>query len=353
MPTRRLSPYLLLLLGLATAGLLAQGCARQPDAVQEQQFIAFGTLVDVSVYGVDAELAQRAFTDLEQRFAQWHHDWHAWEPGPLVDLNTALETTGEAEVPAVILPLIAPAQDLSARSNGLFDPAIGGLLALWGFQSDAPPQAPPAAAAITAELAKRPRMSDLRLEDDRLITTNRAVKLDFGAFAKGVAVDRAIEHLRELGIDNAIVNAGGDLRAIGRRGTRAWRIGVRNPRGPGVLAVIEAQGDESIFTSGDYERGFDYQGRHYHHILDPRTGYPAAGARSVTVIYPDAATADAAATALLVAGAKDWLEVARNLQLRWVMLVDGEGVVHMTPAMAERVHIELDPPPLIELSEAP
>lgn len=352
MSTPRVARYLPLL-GLMLASLLTQGCARQTDAVQEQQFIAFGTLVDVSVYGVDAELAQRAFADLEQRFAQWHRDWHAWEPGPLVELNTALASTGEAAVPAVILPLIAPAQELSGRSGGLFNPAIGGLLALWGFQSDALPQAPPAPAAIEVELARHPRMSDLRLEDGRLITTNRAVKLDFGAFAKGVAVDRAIDHLRGLGINNAIVNAGGDLRAIGRRGERPWRIGVRNPRGPGVLAVIETQGDESIFTSGDYERGFDYQGRHYHHVLDPRTGYPAEGARSVTVIHPDAATADAAATALLVAGADDWLKVARDLQLRWVMRVDDEGTVHLTPAMAARVRIELDPPPPIRLSEEP
>lgn len=352
MPIPRGFRYLPLLV-LIVASLLTQSCARQTDTVQEQQFIAFGTLVDVSLYGIDAELAKRAFADLEQRFAQWHRDWHAWEPGPLVELNTALAAKGEAEVPAVILPLIAPAQDLSARSGGLFNPAIGGLLALWGFQSDELPQAPPAPAAVAAELARHPRMSDLRLDNSRLVTTNRAVQLDFGAFAKGVAVDRAIDHLRGLGIDNAIVNAGGDLRAIGRRGERPWRIGIRNPRGPGVLAVIESQGDESIFTSGDYERGFDYQGRHYHHVLDPRTGYPAEGARSVTVIHADAATADAAATALLVAGTSGWLKVARDLQLRRVMLVDGEGVVHMTPAMAARAHIELDPPPLIRLSEEP
>ena len=117
--------------------------------------------------------------------------------------------------------------------------------------------------------------------------------------------------------------------------------------------MIETQGDESVFTSGDYERGFDYQGRHYHHVLDPRTGYPAEGARSVTVIHPDAATADAAATALLVAGADEWLKVARDLQLRWVMRVDDEGTVHLTPAMAARVRIELDPPPPIRLSEEP
>lgn len=352
MPTRHLFRYIALF-SLGIASLLIQGCARQTENAQEQQFIAFGTLVDVSIYGVDAKRAQQAFADLEWRFAQWHRDWHAWEPGPLVDLNAALASRGEAEVPAVILPLIVPAQKLSTRSGGLFNPAIGGLLALWGFQSDDLPRAPPAAEAIAAELAKRPHMNDLHLEGSRLTTTNRAARLDFGAFAKGVAVDRAIERLRELGIDNAIVNAGGDLRAIGRRGDRPWRIGVRNPRGPGVLAVIEIEGDESIFTSGDYERGFDFEGRHYHHVLDPRTGYPAEGASSVTVIHADAATADAAATALLVAGPGDWLKVAHDLQLRSVMLVDSAGVVHMTPAMAERARIELDPPPVVQLSEEP
>ena len=117
-----------------------------------------------------------------------------------------------------------------------------------------------------------------------------------------------------------------------------------------MLASLEVQGDESVFTSGDYERYYEYQGKRYHHILDPRTGYPSQGATSVTVIHDNGAEADAAATALMVAGPKDWYEVARHMGIKYVMLVDDEGVVHMNPAMAARVHFEGAQPPKVILS---
>ncbi|MBI5461634.1 MAG: FAD:protein FMN transferase, partial [Gammaproteobacteria bacterium] len=91
--------------------------------MQEQQFVAFGTLIDVTLHGVDAAQAQQAFTTLEHDLNQWHRDWHAWQPGLLTDLNRALATQGEADVPATLRPLIEGAQRLSVQSGGLFDPA--------------------------------------------------------------------------------------------------------------------------------------------------------------------------------------------------------------------------------------
>ena len=106
-----------------------------------------------------------------------------------------------------------------------------------------------------------------------------------------------------------------------------------------MLGTISTSGDESIFTSGDYERHFVWEGRRYHHIIDPRTGYPARGSRSVTIIHPDAATADAAATALFIAGPSEWHTIARQMGIRYVMLVDDEDNIHMNPAMQERVEL--------------
>ena len=105
-------------------------------------------------------------------------------------------------------------------------------------------------------VAADPRMSDLILDGIRLYSTNPAVQLDFGAFGKGYAIDLAIRHLRDLGVKNAIVNAGGDLRAIGSRAGHPWRVAIRRPSGGGVFATIDVQGDESVFPSGDYERNF-------------------------------------------------------------------------------------------------
>ena len=252
-----------------------------------------------------------------------------------------------------ILPLLRRATELSRQSGGLFNPAIGQLIALWGFASDQPPHGPPPdAKAIAALVQSQPRMEDIQIDGNKLRSRNSAVRLDFGAFAKGYAVDRAIELLQQAGVHNAIVNAGGDLRAIGRHGERPWRIGIRDPRGAGVLASVEVAGDESVFTSGDYERFFDWQGKRYDHIIDPRSGYPAEGLSSVTVFAHQADLADAAATALTVAGPdpRHWLPVARAMGVTGVMLVAEDGRVQMTPGIRERIHFELSPAPTVEVS---
>lgn len=325
--------------------LTLAGCGPGPE-VHQHAFFAFGTLVELSLVDQDATRAAQAAQEVEQAFHDYHRLWHAWHPGPLADLNRAL-AAGQGAVPeASIRTLLERAAPLAEQSGYRFDPAVGGLVALWGFHGDTPPQGPPpGAAALQDWRAHKPSFADLHWDAGRLYSRNPALQLDFGAFAKGYAVDQAIARLRALGIDHAIVNAGGDLRAIGRRADRPWRIGIRHPRSAEVLASLEIEGDESLFTSGDYERFFEHEGERYHHILDPFSGRPAAGTTSVTVLHQDATTADAAATALFVAGPEHWQEVARAMGLRHVLLIDAGGVAHLTPAMAARIRFEIDPPP--------
>lgn len=332
--------------------LLLSACTRAPEPIQHQIY-TFGTLVDITLWGVSQAKGEQALAMLTEDFARMHQDWHPSEGGALAAVNERLMHGEAADLPESLLPLVRRSTELSVRSGGLFNPAIGRLIRLWGFSNEfAVPTAPPAGAEIEALVARAPSMQDLTLEGNVLRPKDDAAALDFGAFAKGYAVDRAIERLRGLGIEHAIVNAGGDLRAIGRRGERPWRIGIRQPRGKGILASLETRGDESVFTSGDYERFFEHEGRRYHHILDPRSGYPAQGATSVTVVSRDAALADAAATALLVAGPEHWVEVAKAMGVSEVMLVDGTGKVHMTPALAARIRFEVTPAPEVELSES-
>ncbi|HHL45653.1 MAG TPA: FAD:protein FMN transferase, partial [Gammaproteobacteria bacterium] len=322
---------------LSTALLAA--CSRAE--LHHSQLFSFGTLVDISLWDASPEQVENAEQIIHAELQTMHSAWHAWQPGPLTATNQQLRTGEWFICPPEVLPLIMQAKQLYRRSNGLFNPAIGQLVSLWGFHSDTLPQGPPPDAAAIAELvARQPGMNAINIDGEKIRSDNPAVELDFGAFAKGYAVDRIIEKLIAAGIKNAIINAGGDLRAIGRHGDRPWRIGIRNPRQAGVLAAIELEGDESVFTSGDYERFYEYEGKRYHHIIDPRTGYPARGVSSVTVIHNNAAEADAAATALFVAGPHDWYKTARNLNIKYVMLVDDKGVIYMNPAMANRVQFE-------------
>ncbi|MET0088262.1 MAG: FAD:protein FMN transferase [Sedimenticola sp.] len=328
------------LLPLCLPLLILAGCDSRPQ-VTGTRFLAFGTLVDLTIAGVSEERSEQAADILEQDFQQMHHAWHAWDPGPLGRINRLI-SEGERRftAPPSVIPLIELGTRLSVQSDHLFNPAIGNLVDAWGFHSNDPEgHRPPDQQVIDDLLKQAPRMTDLQLNGIELLSSNPAVKLDFGAFGKGYGIDLAIEHLRELGIHNAIINAGGDLRAIGSKNGQPWRIGIRHPSGEGVLATLDIEGDESVFTSGDYERNFEWQGQRYHHIIDTRTGYPARGTRSVTVIHKNAATADAAATALFIAGPERWHEIALRMGVSHVLLVDDSGNLHMNPAMQKRLQL--------------
>lgn len=327
--------------------LMGVSCSRQAP-VYHEQILSFGTLIDVKFWGVDENTGRRAANAITEDFEYMHFAWHAWNPGPLSRINELLPSGNAFTVAPSVMPLIQQAKTLSQQSQGKFNPAIGHLIHLWGFASDdAPKGPPPAAKDIDALLAKNPTMADIELQGIQIRSNNPAVRLDFGGFAKGYGVDKVIEHLRELGIKNAVVNAGGDLRAIGRHGDRPWRIGIRNPRGEGILASVDVADDESVFTSGDYERFFEYEGVRYYHIIDPETGYPARGATSVTVFHEKAAQADAAATALFVAGPEEWYDIAKSMGVKGVLLIDTRGTVHMTPNLKSRIHFTVEPLPQI------
>jgi thiamine biosynthesis lipoprotein len=333
----RRGAYLAGLLLLACACLA--GCSR-PQPETRVRFAAMGTLVEVTIYGLPADAAQAAAREVETLFNDLQARWDPWADGPLGRLNAAAGTSRSVAIEPGLGDMLDRAAEISRETGGLFDPAIGGLIRLWGFHDgDNPPTAPPAEAEIERSLQAMRPFAGIWRDGGRELSLPAGVAIDLGGFAKGEAVDLAVELLRARGIADAIVNAGGDLRAIGRHGDRDWRIGIREPRGDGVLAAIEVAGDESVFTSGDYERFFIVGERRYHHILDPRDGQPARGTVSVTVLGTEAALADDAATALFVAGPGQWEETARRLGLRYVMLVADSGTIFMTPEMEQRVRL--------------
>ncbi len=347
--TNKLTP-LLLLFGLVLGSV---SCTEEPAHEARRTILKFGTLIEVTLYDVEPALAQQALDQIEANFNQYHADWTSWQESPLTRLNEKLIAGEAAQVPPSILPLIKQSQILSQRSHGLFNPGINQLIRLWQIhRRDDPDIRPPTPQAIDEWLQKKPGMGDLILEDSQLRSRNSALELNFGAFAKGYAIDLGLDYLNSLGIKNAVINAGGDLSVRGTHGDRAWKIGIRHPRQEGIIAWLEAQDHESIFTSGDYERFYLYEGRRYHHILDPRTGYPAEGATSVTVIHTNAGTADAAATALFVAGPEQWQDIARSMDIEYVMLIDAEGKIYMSPKMAQRIHFTEDQTDHIVISES-
>lgn len=312
----------------------------QPAKQYHYSIFTFGTLIDITLYDVEKQLADDAFERLQTDFDNYHQHWSPWTDGDLALINQQI--AGKANtitVPGHLLPIIKTSISLSEQSNTYFNPAIGNLINLWQFhRHDEKDIQPPDDDHIQALLKNNPQMSDLSFDQQgRMISNNPGVSLNFGAFAKGYAISLEIDQLKKLGIKNAVINAGGDLSVIGKHGDRAWNIGIRHPRSEQILASVEVKDNESVFTSGDYERLYHFQGQRYHHILDPTTGYPTKDAQSVTIMHADAGLADAAATAIFVAGSKRWHRVAKNMGIRYVMLVDAKGDIHITAAMRERI----------------
>lgn len=319
--------------------LLCTACS-EPRTAERHAFFALGTLVEISVYAPPSNF-DAILRETETALLSEEQRWRAFESGELADINAVLAEGDPVEISAPIVAGIERAQEIANASGGRFNPAIGNLVRAWNFHIEDRPSLPPPDHETISALLPAPSLASLELQaDGRWKSKDARLWIDMGAFAKGLAVNAAIDLLRRNGIKNAIVNAGGDLKAIGSHGARPWRIGVRAPRANGVLAAIEARDGESVFTSGDYERHFEWEGKRYHHILDPATGQPAQGVVSVTVVHPDAALADAAATALFVAGPEVWSSVADDLGIDKAMVVLENGDVHLTTMMRERVTFE-------------
>ena len=306
--------------------------------VHSATLYVFGTLVEVVIEGVPEARAAAATAELGQLFQTIHRDWHAWAPGgELSSINAAIAQGVPAPVTPGLAALLREGQALSAASGGLFDPGIGAEVALWGFHDDLPPEGPPPAEARIARLrAAHPSIADLTITD-RVTSSNPMVSLDLGAFAKGAALDLGRERLRALGIENAVLNAGGGVEVMGTRHGRPWRVAIRNPFDWGAVAAVELRPGEVVHTSGNYERFLEAGGVRLSHILDPRTARPVTGIVSATVLDTSGTRADAASTALSVAGPEHWRSVAAAMGVTHALVIDDTGAIAMTDAMRDRV----------------
>ncbi|MCP1728405.1 thiamine biosynthesis lipoprotein [Natronospira proteinivora] len=321
---------------LLVSGLILPVMACEPAAEPEHShFYAMGTRIELTVQG-DADAARQS---LAPRFETWQQRWDAWGSGELGELNEALAGSGQVTVPDTLAPVLDKAFELGRDSQGYFHPGLGNLVEAWGFHRQPRPDAspPPTETELSTLLAALPTMEELRLEGNRLHVPRPGLRLDLGGLIKGVTLDQLKQLLPEKGITSGIINLGGDVLVLGEAGQRPWRIGIIDPRGEQVLAGLEVADGECLLTSGDYERDFEYGGERFHHLLHPEYGRPARGTASATVVARDCARADAAATALFVAGPEHWPAIAARMQVRQVMIVTHEGQVEVTPELAPRL----------------
>lgn len=225
------------------------------------------------------------------------------QEGPIGQLNT----TGTSELPEAVLEVLRISIRIASASGGAFDPTILPLTSLWPF--DGGGKLPDSQEISRAK--ERVNFQEIRIGEDGLVALPSDFGLDLGGIAKGAVVDGLAEYLKQRGYINFLIDAGGDIVVSGVKGDRPWKVGIRHPRKKEEIIAVLSIGDKgratAVVTSGDYERFFELDGRRYHHILDPETGYPAEGLISVTVIASSCTEADALATAAFVLGLKQGL----------------------------------------------
>tara|TARA_R110002126_G_scaffold47327_6_gene132572 strand:+ start:4208 stop:5215 length:1008 start_codon:yes stop_codon:yes gene_type:complete len=298
----------------------------------KREFAAMGTDLTIEAIGPDSAALERAITAAESELRRVEDLMTSWRDSPLTRMN-ATAGEGPQVIPAELAELIQRSLVVSEFTHGAFDVTFASVGKLWDFKRK--PPVLPDQVTLTAALE---HVGWDRVELDvatSTITLPAGTAIGLGGIAKGYGVDRAMAMLIEHGVKHGVVNAGGDLKALGTNFGKTWQVAVRHPRRPTeVLAMIPVS-NVCMVTSGDYERFFEVDGRRYHHILDPRTGSSATGCMSATVLAPDAAFADALATALCVLGPDLGMPLVEELGSVQALLVDMNGEVVVSTGLAE------------------
>ncbi len=254
-----------------------------------------------------------------------------WRESELTRLNQRAGQ-GPIAVSRELAEVIAIALECGRVTQGAFDISHFPLRPLWDYKAEHPTL--PSDEQIQAALAF---VDYTRIQVDRerdTVELPAGFSLDLGGIAKGYGVDRAMRVLLEQGIQNGLVQAGGDTKALGRKFDEPWQIAIKNPRNrEDVFAVLPVV-NQCVQTSGDYERFFEIDGQRYHHILDPRTGRPSQGCMSATVIGPEATFCDGIATAMCVLGPEAGLAIIEQLERVEAVLVGMDGEVHLSSGLA-------------------
>jgi thiamine biosynthesis lipoprotein len=317
------------------------GCTK-PEPLYNTQSYVFGTLVDITIYGETEVKAQKVSNQIFQDFQALHVRLHAWKPSELQTLNENFAQGNTTDIRPDLAAMITDATKLSIQSNSAFNPSIGGLIEAWGFHHDEFKPIKIDEAKIKSLVQSNPQMTDIVVENSKVFSKNSAVQLDLGGYAKGYALDLALKYLRAHGIQNALVNIGGNIIALGKHGKQPWRVGIQHPRKPNAIATVDLESGWAIGTSGDYQRYFELDGKRYCHIINPATGFPVESLQAVTVLIPPQGNAgtlsDVASKPIFIAKPKARAETAKTMGIENFLVIESADKILISMAMAKRIN---------------
>lgn len=297
-----------------------------PTLHRESKFL-MGTLVTVSIAGnkaASAEACQAVINEISrlEELTSFHR------ASSLNDINNAAGKAAICVAPELV-SIIVHSITLAKQTNGAFDPTIGSVSRLWNFSGPREPRVPSSEEIEHALALVGWQNVEVDEANNSVFLPRKGMALDLGGIVKAYALGRAREVLKERKIESGLVDIGGDILALGQKvQDNKWRIGVKDPRRPFTVRGVIEVSDQFILTSGDYERFLVQDGRRYHHIIDPKTGYPAQGVRSVTLVTHDPLIT--APAGVFVMGIERGLAFLEQLPAVYGWLIDDQDQVHET-----------------------
>lgn len=329
--TRRCSAAAFVLLILTAIG----GCAKVEPVERHTSRPLMGTIVDVTARGESAAAVDAAIDAAYREMGRLSDMMNHYDPNSVVSRINREAGARPVPVPPELLDVLQQSLAVSERTDGAFDMTVGSLRG-WDFR----PQSPriPAAQEIAEDLGKV-GYRNLRLDtaQSTAYLAHSGTRIDLGGIAKLPILEAGLRRLRDSGVDSALINGGGDIVASGNAGGRPWRVGVRDPDAPDRMRWTLDVGSGFVSSSGDYERYFMLDGRRYHHILDPRTGYPTSGVRAVTLLGADLQRINGLSCAVMVLGMEKGRALIESTPGLEGLIVDADGSVWISAGLKTRL----------------
>jgi len=328
------------------ASVLCASCGARSAAPRlvERVGAAMGSDLRLSAWTDDDAAANRAFDAVAAEFERLDALMSVWRDGSDVLRINAAAGVRAAPVSADVREALRAARQVSESTGGKFDVTFGALSDIWRFDRQNQDGTVPTADEIRARL---PLIDYREIEiDDRAGTVfarRKGMRVHLGGIGKGYAVERSVGILRRAGLRDFLIQAGGDLYVAGRKDGRPWRLGIADPRRPDRTFATVDLTDSTFSTSGDYERSFFKDGVRYHHILDPATGQPARGCRSVTIVADSPLLADGLSTGVFLLGPEAGMALIERLPNVEGVIVSARNEVLVSSGLKGKIAIVSQP----------
>jgi thiamine biosynthesis lipoprotein len=318
---------------------IMSSCAHEKEKIYKKSTIMMDTVITRSVVSHSKSHAEQAINSAFSEIKRLEALFDFYSPDSEVSRINKHAGLSRVTVSPDMLTVLERASFVSEKTGGAFDVTIGSLLVFYDFAHGIKPQQRAIEMHLPLVNYKAVRIDR---KDASVFLEKKGMLIDLGGIVKGYVADRVVETLKRAGIRSGLVAVAGDIKAFGLKpNEKPWKIGIKDPRAEGkddIIATLDLK-DMAISTSGDYERYFILEGERYHHLLSPKTGYPARICQSVSIIAEEGALADAFATGVFILGPEKGMTVIKEMGFDG-LIIDKEGIIHVTPNIREKIEFE-------------